>query len=155
MSAMPAWDIPDNLQELLDSDEGGMWEDHRWAPILLTAMKGTSYGGRDIPLAWQIEFQPDDEACEAANRKIQDLGVEADGYGWADVLNSVITEHHPEIAGELHFGDTDTDTCVVWVESEDTCKLLIRAAWSLIYGSTKKSRGDKKRGHGRRDSSKS
>jgi len=132
---MPEWMIPQNLQELLDSDEGGMWEDDRWAPILLTAMKGTSYGGRDIPLAWQIEFQPDDDVFEAANSKIQKLGVEPDGYGWSNVLQSVIAEHHPEIVDGLHFGDTETDTCVVWVESEEVCRLLIQVAWSLIHGS--------------------
>jgi hypothetical protein len=131
---MPEWIIPQNLQELLDSDEGGIWEDDRWAPILLTVMKGTSYGGREIPLAWQIEFQPYDDVFKAANRKIQNLGVEPDGYGWSNVLQSVIAKHHPEIVDGLHFGDTETDTCVVWVESEEVCRLLIHVAWSLIHG---------------------
>ena len=58
---MPDWTIPGNLQELVDSDEGSIWEDTRWEPVLLTVMGGTSYGGRAIRLAWQIEFQPDDE----------------------------------------------------------------------------------------------
>jgi hypothetical protein len=132
---MPEWIIPQNLQELLDSDEGGIWEDDRWSPILLTAMKDTLYGGREIPLAWQIEFQPHDDVFEAANSKIQNLGVEPDGYGWSNVLQSVIAEHHPEIVDDLHFGDTETGTCVVWVESEDVCRLLIQVAWSLIHGS--------------------
>lgn len=135
MTPPPQWSIPGDLQERLDADDGGMWEDDRWAPILLTVMKGTSYGGRDIPLAWQIEFQPDDEAFAAANRKIESLGVEPDGYGWANVLNSVIAKHHPELVDQMHFGDTETDACVVWVESEENCKVLIHVAWSLIHAS--------------------
>ena len=38
MSAQPQWDIPKNLPQLLDDDEGGIWQDDRWTPILLTAM---------------------------------------------------------------------------------------------------------------------
>jgi hypothetical protein len=112
-----------------------MWSDDQWAPILLTVMKDTSYGGRDIPLAWQIEFQPHGKKFEAANQIIEKLGVDPDGYGWANALNSVIAENHPEITDELHFGDTETATCVVWVESEDTCRLLMTVAWSLIHQS--------------------
>src|SRR5690349_325677 len=108
---MPVWKIPIDLQDRLNTDEGGMWQDDRWAPILLTVMKGTSYDGRNIPLAWQIEFEPDNEIFAAANEKIQSLGVEADGYGWANVINSVIEKHHPELVDELHFGDTESAVC--------------------------------------------
>ena len=133
MPAIPEWDIPKDLQERLDSDEGKMWEDARWTPILLTVMKGTSYEGRDIPLAWQIEFEPNGKVFKAATKELHKLGIDPDGYGWANVLNSAVSEHHPEIVDELHFGDTETDTCVVWVESEDTCRLLVQIAWSLIH----------------------
>ena len=127
---MPQWSIPANISEIVDAEE--MWEDERWAPILLTVMGGTSYKGREIPLAWQIEFEPADDAFEVPNKKIIALGAEPDGYGWASVLGSVISEHHPEIADELQFGDTDSDACVVWVESEGACKILMHVAWSLI-----------------------
>ncbi len=130
---MPSWTIPGNLQELIDVDEGGMWEDSRWEPILLTVMSGTSYGGRDIPLAWQIEFQPASDVFAAPNAKIAALGVEPDGYGWATVIRSEFSKHHPEFAAELQFGDTETETCVIWVESEDACKRLMEVAWSLIH----------------------
>jgi hypothetical protein len=133
MPPIPEWDIPKDLQARLDSDEGGMWDDDRWAPILLTVMKGTSYRGCDVPLAWQIEFEPPDEVFRAANKKIQKLGIDPDGHGWANVLNTVVAEHHPEIVDELHFGDTEVATCVLWIESEDTCRLLVQIAWSLIH----------------------
>jgi hypothetical protein len=130
---MPDWTIPENLQQLVDADEGGIWESTVWEPILLTVMSGTSYGGRDIPLAWQIEFDPDCELFIEANAKIVALGLEPDGYGWATVINSVFMQYHPEVAGELQFGDTEDSTCVVWVESETTCKLLMQVVWSLIH----------------------
>jgi hypothetical protein len=132
---VPNWNVPKNVSELLDSDEDGTWESDEWAPIVLKAIQGTSYDGRDIPLAWQIELDPYSEELEAANRKIEALGIEPDGYGWSNVLQSAIAEHHPLIADELHFGDTESDACVVWVESEETCKLLLQVAWSLIHDS--------------------
>ena len=133
MLPTPEWNIPSDLESRLDADEDGMWDDDRWAPIHLTVMKGTSYDGRDIPLAWQIAFEPFGEDFANANAKIKELGVEPDGYGWGNVLNSVITEYHPEIVDELQFGDCEIATCVVWVESEKTCKTLIQVAWSLIH----------------------
>jgi len=134
MPAMPEWDVPENLEELLDSDGDGIWEDKSWLPISVTVMKGTSYRGRDIPLAWQIEFEPENEAFEVPNNSIQNLGVDPDGYGWCTVIQNVISKDHPEIVGELHFGDTETGTCVIWVESEKVCRILVETVWSLIHG---------------------
>ncbi len=96
-------------------------------------MGGTSYKGRDIPLSWQIEFAPSDAAFGSANQKIEALGAEPDGYGWANLINSVVAKYHPELADELQFGDTEEDTCVVWVESEVSCKLLMDVIWSLAH----------------------
>ncbi len=132
---MPEWNKPRNIQELIDADfpDGdGMWEDCSWEPILLTVMAGTSYDGRDIPLAWQIEFEPSDARLADANKKILAWGVDADGYGWAKVIEAVFAKYHPTLADELHFGDTDAAACVVWVESESTCKTLAEVAWTLI-----------------------
>ena len=128
----PIWEIPANIEEIVAEDE--MWEDDRWSPILLTVIGGTTYKGRDIPLSWQLEFDPSDDALEAANQKISGLGVEPDGYGWANVISSVIGKHHPEILDELQFGDTEEAACVVWVESESSCKTLTTVIWSLING---------------------
>jgi hypothetical protein len=131
----PKWNIPENLQALIDADSSdgdGIWEDDSWDPILLTVMAGTSYGGRDIPFSWQIEFQPSDVRLEEANKAIEARGIESDGYGWAKLIEDVFVRDHPELADELHFGDTEIDTCVVWVESESTCKTLIEVTWSLM-----------------------
>jgi Immunity protein 51 len=131
----PKWNIPDNLPALIDADSpdgDGIWEDDTWAPIQLTVMAGTSYGERAIPLSWQIEFQPADVRLEKANKAIEARGIEPDGYGWAKLIGDVFAKDHPELVDELHFGDTEIDTCVVWVESESTCKTLMEVTWSLI-----------------------
>jgi len=132
---MPEWRMPDDLHAQLAEDEDGIWEDDRWSPVRLTVMTGTTNGDRDIPLAWQLEFEPDEDVFEAANRQITKLGIEPDGYGWANVLANVIAKYHPEVQEELHFGDTESATCVVWMEQEATCKTVLEVAWSMIHGS--------------------
>jgi hypothetical protein len=134
-NSSPTWEIPQNLQKLIDADSSdgdGMWQDNRWDPILLTVMAGTSYGGRNIPLSWQIEFDPNDEQLKAANIEIEAEGSEPDGYGWAKRIAAVFAKDYPILADELHF-DEETSACVVWVESESTCKVLIDVVWSLIH----------------------
>jgi hypothetical protein len=128
---LPKWKIPKNIQKRIDAEDG-MWEDERFDPILLTVMSGTSYRGRKIPLAWQIEFDPSDEHMKAANQKLEASSVEPDGDGWAEVIEKELARHHPIIAGELH-SDSESSTCVLWVESENACKKLIELVWSLIY----------------------
>ncbi|HKD26805.1 MAG TPA: Imm51 family immunity protein [Xanthobacteraceae bacterium] len=138
MRQMPEWNIPKNLQELIDADSpdgDGMWEDDSWDPILLTVGAGTSLAGRAIPLYWQIEFEPGDEGLKIANKRLQDLGLEPDGYGWAKLIEGVFAKDHPELVDELHFGDTELATCVVWAESQSTCRTLVEVAWSLIHDS--------------------
>ena len=132
---MPPWTLPANLQELIDADEDGIWEDIRWEPILLIVSRGTFRAGREVDLSWQIEFEPYGEEFDLANMKMAELGIEPDGYGWATLLQTVFTKYHPQVADELEFGDTDADACVVWVESESTCRLLMQVAWTLIHDS--------------------
>ena len=135
-SPIPAWKIPSNLEELIDSDDGGIWDDaETFAPMTLSVMKDTVYDGREIPLAWQIEFEPESEECEATNQRIQAMGIEPDGYGWATLINSVVRKYHSDIAEELNFGDTESATLVVWVESEQTCRIVTEVIWNLIFAS--------------------
>lgn len=129
--SLPAWKIPKNIQKRVD-DEDGMWEDERFDPILLTVMSGVEYEGRDIPLSWQIEFDPFDDRLETANEKLETSGIEPDGDGWAEVIEKKFTKRYPKLAGELH-SDSESSTCVLWVESEDACKKLIGLVWSLIH----------------------
>jgi hypothetical protein len=79
----PKRNIPENLPALINADSpdgDGVWEDDSWAAIQLSVMVGTSYGGRDIPLSWQIELQPADVRLEKADKAIEARGIEPDGF---------------------------------------------------------------------------
>jgi hypothetical protein len=129
----PEWRIPADLPELIAADDDLTWETQDWAPIELSVMAGTTYAGRDIPLAWQVEFEPAGPAFDGANAKIAAMGVEPDGYGWSSLIAAVMQKHHPEIADDLNYGDTETSACVIWVESEETCRRLVEMVWTLIF----------------------
>jgi hypothetical protein len=130
----PAWRIPDDLSALIAADEDLTWITHDWAPIELSVMAGTTYADRDIPLAWQIEFEPSAPAFREANSKIAAMGLEPDGYGWSTLIDSVMRKYHSALADELHYGDAEVSACVVWTESEVTCRHLVEVVWTLIYG---------------------
>jgi hypothetical protein len=132
MPKMPRWRSPKNLAKALN-DGDGFWEDESWLPILVTAMSGTEYNGRTIPVAWQIEFDPSEDALEAANARLEETGVEPDGYGWGAYIESTVRESDPALADRLHVHDCETDTCVIWVESEEDCRALLEATWKLLF----------------------
>jgi hypothetical protein len=126
----PKWSMPKNLEKLVDENDG-IWEDERWKPILLTVMSATSSRGRKIPLSWQLEFDPYDKRIKPAGEQLKARGVEPDGYAWTNLIEREFAKRHPDLAGELK-PDSETSTCVVSVESERTCRLLLQIIWSLI-----------------------
>lgn len=130
MKQSPEWKIPEDLREIVAQNEA--WESEAWHPIQLSVWGGTSYEGRPIELSWQIEFDPEDGSVRAAGARLESMGITPDGYGWATLIGSVIKKYHPEIAGEVQFGDTEEAACVAWVESEQSCRTLIQVAWNLI-----------------------
>ena len=134
MLKMPHWDPPEDMAQALVGGEG-IWEDERWSPILLTAMSGSAHQGRAIPIVWQIEFDPTEEACERANASLAEMGVEPDGYGWGEFIRSTIRGGNSGLAERLHITDCERGTCVVWVESEDDCRMLLEATWQLFFAS--------------------
>jgi len=128
----PKWSMPKNLEELVEQNDG-MWDDDRWKPIRLTVMSDTSSRGRKIPLSWQLEFDPYVKPFKAAGKRmIMARGVEPHGDAWANLIEREFAKRHPELAGELE-SDSETSTCVMQVESEETCKKLLGLVWSLIY----------------------
>ena len=131
---MPLWKTPNNIVKALEEGEG-FWEDERWSPIMLTAMSGTEYEGREIPIAWQIEFDPSDEEFEAANARLEEEKIDPDGYGWGEYIQTMIQKSNPSLAKRLHTTDCETATCVIWVESESDCRALLQATWKLIFNS--------------------
>lgn len=131
MPKMPKWKPPKNIAKALEKGDG-FWEDERWSPIFLTAMSGTELNGREIPIAWQIEFDPSEEDFEAANAKLEEMGIEPDGYGWGEYIQKTIRKTNPALAKRLHTSDCETATCVIWMESDEDCRLVIEATWNLI-----------------------
>jgi len=129
-ATLPKWQVPKDLAKRVAA-AGGTWEDERYDPILLTVSNDTLYEGRKIPLMWQIEFDPFDERLEAASKRLENRGIEPDGDGWSSVLQKAFKKRFPKLAGELH-DDSESSTCVLWVESENACKALVELVWSMI-----------------------
>jgi hypothetical protein len=132
MAKMPHWKTPKNMAEVLD-EEDVYWEDERWSPILVTAQSGTEYEGREIPVSWQIEFEPGDVDSESASEKMESLGLDADGYGWGALIRTEIEKADAELAKRMHLDDCEASTCVIWVESEDDCHKLTETFWKLVF----------------------
>ena len=131
MAEMPRWQAPQDLERVLHDD--GVWEDERWSPIHLTAMSGTEWNGREIPIAWQIEFDSFDEQLESANARIAEDGAECDGYGWGERIMERVRRRDPALATRLHLTDCEAGVCVVWVEAERDCRLVLETVWRLIH----------------------
>ncbi len=131
---MIVWNIPPNIAALVAADPDKTWESVDFEPIRLSVIGGTAYAGRPIPLAWQIEFDPDDVANTNANDLIGKLGHEPDGYGWAALISAQVAQRFPELEAQLHLGDTEEATCVIWVEGEDICRKLCEVALGLVVG---------------------
>jgi hypothetical protein len=125
------WIVPKDMQRRVDA-EGGIWESERFNPILLTVASGTSYRGCEIPLSWQIEFDPSDERFNAANAKLAAAGCEPDGDGWSIAVQARFMKRFPKQTKELH-DDSESSTCVLWVESESACKALVEVVWSMLF----------------------
>jgi hypothetical protein len=132
MPRMPKWKAPKDIAKALEEGDG-YWEDERWSPVLLTVMAGTELEGKVIPVAWQLEFDPSDEEFEAANAKLEEIQIDPDGYGWGEFIRKAVGKNDPALARRLHLDDCETDTCVIWVESEEDCRVLVESTWNLIF----------------------
>ena len=132
MRKMPTWNPPKNMAKVL-AEGDGFWEDERWSPILLTAMSGTELDGGEIPISWQIEFDPSQDEWKAADARLEELGIEPDGYGWGQYIQKTIRKANTALAKRLHTTDCETETCVIWVESDEDCRALIESTWKLLY----------------------
>jgi len=134
MKKMPQWKLPQQLESIIEENDG-QWEDDRREPIILTVISGTTFEGRDIPLMWEIEFDPTDDVIDSANERLEKQGIDPDGYEWGQVIQTAMNDQHPELTNLLHFGDCEASTCVAWTESEESCRLLMETTWRLMYDS--------------------
>jgi hypothetical protein len=125
-SRLPKWQVPKDLKKPAKA-EAGSWQDERFAPLLLSV-----YTGTEIPLVWQIEFDPFDERLLAAGERLERRGIEPDGDGWSSVIQRAFRKKFPKLAKELQ-DDSESSTCVLWVESERTCQILMKFLWSMLF----------------------
>jgi hypothetical protein len=130
MVEFPAWRIPGNLGAILE--EEGEWEDPRWDPIMLTVFGGIRYNGRDIQ-CWEVAFSPEDDFFDDLNKALEAAGIEANGYGWLDVVEGHLTKSNPDLLERLNCLDTELATCVIWVETEADCRALIETIWTVLH----------------------
>jgi hypothetical protein len=129
----PKWTMPKNLEELVEQNDG-LWDDDRWKPILLTVMSDTSSGSRKIRLSWQLEFDPYAKPFKAAGKRLLEAnGVEPDGDAWTNLIQREFAKHYPGLVDELD-SDSETSTCVMQVQSEETCRKLLELIWSRVHG---------------------
>jgi hypothetical protein len=61
------------------------------------------------------------------------MEIEPDGYGWGEYIQKTIRKANPAFANRLHTTDCETDTCVIWVESEEDCRALLEVTWKLVF----------------------
>jgi hypothetical protein len=130
MAELPAWRIPDNLGAILE--EEGEWEDPQWDPIMLTVFGGISHNGQ-VNQCWEVAFSPEDDFFDDLNKALEAAGVEANGYGWLDVIESHLTKRNPDLVERLNCLDTELATCVIWVEAEADCRELIETIWTILH----------------------
>jgi hypothetical protein len=126
----PPWKIPDNLRTILDAEE--QWEDPRWDPLTLTVMAGTAYLGRPIPVAWEVSFSPADDFFDDLNGTLEAAGIDPDGDGWFHLIKDRVAKSAPDLLERLH-DDSETATCVVWVETEADCRILMETIWTILH----------------------
>ncbi len=133
----PTWLVPPDLAALIASDDDSTWEMPGWSPFRILAIAGTVYAERDVRLAWQLEFDPFDDAFAEGTAELFDPDDEPDGYSWADLLAAAVARKAPALAEELIVTDSEASDCVIWTASETACRLLAETAWSLLLGDSR------------------
>ena len=111
---MPEWNIPPDLRALVDADSTLDCDD--WSPILLTVSGNTQFDGRDIDLAWQIEYET----------------VGCTGYEFCYRVMAAVQTADAELVPLLNCGDTESVACVIWMEAEDACRRLLEIVWPMV-----------------------
>ena len=130
VKTLPSWLMPGDLAEIIEED--GEWEDPSWDPLLLTVVGDTRHEGRLIKRAWQLSLWPGDVFFTPFNAALKAKGGKADGHAWSDVIIEDIGRRAPDLASRLH-DDSDTATCVIWVESEADGRAMMELAWVHLH----------------------
>jgi hypothetical protein len=127
------WTVPRNIADLLSADSDQMWQDDQFEPLIITAMGGTLFGGRQVAVLWQIEFDPADLEGSQGEERIADQGHEPDGYGWTALILADLAQRYPACVPFVK-GDEEAATCVICAEQADVFEKLVEVALVTISG---------------------
>ena len=127
------WSAPANINDLLSSDPDQTWMDDQFEPVIITAMGGTLFGAREVPILWQIEFEPADIEGASGEERIADLGLEPDGYGWTSLILRDLAQRHPACVPFVK-GDEEAVTCVICTEHADVFERLVETVLAATAG---------------------
>ncbi|MBX2843888.1 MAG: immunity 51 family protein [Flammeovirgaceae bacterium] len=111
--------IPENLQEIISKEE--YWEDDQFFPLNISITYG--YDGDKSYTSYQISFEPED-AFEEINNIIRELKGEVSGYEWEVLIRKYLELKDPKLE-EYTNGDSEWETCVLWITSEDFFRKLL------------------------------
>jgi sugar lactone lactonase YvrE len=125
------WPVPKNVSELVSADPDRVWETDAFDPVRLSVQGGTTYDGRVIDLAWQIEFEPEAVAGSVGAALIDSLSGDADGDAWTAIIFDTVVARHPDLKNELR-SDSELATCVIWVETESACRRVLEVVQELV-----------------------
>lgn len=103
--------VPKNINKILI--EEGIWECNEFEPIYLSALEVT-YKGKDL-ISFQIEFSCW-ERLGKVNALLEKNQIELDGDGWELFIRKFIRERNPILENKIH-GDSETETCVLWLDN--------------------------------------
>jgi hypothetical protein len=92
----PDWTIPADLNAIVARE--GEWDSDHWQPISLSVLGDTTYGGRNIPLSWQIAFAPSGADFVEANQRISIDRKNPDAYDWSRLIIKAFAARYPQFA---------------------------------------------------------
>lgn len=113
--------IPDNINQIVIKD--GIWENSVLMPFYLSALE-VVHKGKNI-FSYQVEFNCNDEIGKI-NQLLIKNEIELDGYGWEMFIRKFLKENNEEFEKRI-FGDSESETCVLWVENTNDYKFLIKS----------------------------
>jgi len=80
----------------------------------------------------QVAFSPSDAFFAALNKRHEAAGRGSDGYGWLEAVPEHLAKSDLALLGKLQHGDSESDTCVLWVETESDCRALVESLWTWL-----------------------
>ncbi len=132
MTTPPVLQFPENLLALV-AEQDGQWDTEEYEPFIVSVLTGTEYGGHEIPIAWQLEFDPADAESAEVMEILEENDLQPNGDGWASVILAILAARSSEFAEFAH-SDSEDAACVLWTDREDVFQALFSVAWEAVLG---------------------